>query len=72
MCQCLTLAVGFGEELVPRDLGLLRQRLQVVSGLHVDDAVQILLSWRPQDACRGTQKHAHWDKTNLIKYLMIL
>ena len=64
-CQCLTLAVGFGEELVPRDLGLLRQRLQVVSGLHVDDAVQILLSRRPQDACRGTQKHAQWETEHI-------
>lgn len=29
----------------------MRQGLQVVPGLHVDDAVQVVLRWRAKDAC---------------------
>uniref|UniRef100_A0A0E9RRB8 Uncharacterized protein n=1 Tax=Anguilla anguilla TaxID=7936 RepID=A0A0E9RRB8_ANGAN len=39
-----------GEQLAPGDLGLLRQGLQVVPGLQVDDAVQVFLRGGAQDA----------------------
>lgn len=45
-----TFGVGVGEEAVPRHFAAQRQRQQVVPGLDVDDAVEILLRGRAQDA----------------------
>ncbi len=48
----LTFWIGVGEEAVPRHLAAHRQRQKIVSGLNVDDAVEILLRGRTQDPCR--------------------
>lgn len=46
-----TFCVSLDVDLFPGDPGFVRQGLQVVPRLHVDDAVQIFLSWRAEDAC---------------------
>ena len=48
---CNTFWVGLAIELLPGHPGFVRQGLQVVPGLQVDDAVQIFLRWRAKDAC---------------------
>ena len=47
--QALTFGVGVGEEAVPRHFAAQGQRQQVVPGLDVDDAVEILLRGRTED-----------------------
>lgn len=45
----LTFGVRFRKELGPSHLGFRGQRLQVVSGLHVNDAIKVLLGWGTQN-----------------------
>lgn len=48
--QVQRIRVGIGEQPGPRDLRLVRQRLQVAAGLLVDDALEVLLGGRTQHA----------------------
>lgn len=50
--RSLTFLVGGLEQAVPRHFAAHRQRQEIVSGLDVDDAVQILLSRRAKDPWR--------------------
>lgn len=51
--RCCTFHVDLAVHLLPGHPGSLGQRLQVVPGLEVDDAVQVVLRWRAQNACAG-------------------
>lgn len=44
-----TFGVGVGKEAVPWHFAAVRQRQEIVPGLDVDDAVEILLAGRAQD-----------------------
>lgn len=44
-----TFGVGVGKEAVPWHFAAVRQRQEIVPGLDIDDAVEILLAGRAQD-----------------------
>lgn len=45
----------------------MRQGLQVVPGLHVDDAVQVVLRWRAKDACTEERERQFFFFTTWLK-----
>lgn len=48
----ITFGISIGKKTVPWHFAAHWQRQKIVPGLDVDDAVEILLRWRPQDALK--------------------
>lgn len=63
-CHDITFGIRIGKKTVPWHFTAHWQRQKIVPGLDVDDAVEVLLRWRPQDALRENngQRKGNWVK----------